>query len=246
MRPSPPVAAPLPLVLVPGLLCTAEVWRGQIEQLGDRVEAFVPDVTGHDTVGELADVALASAPERFTLAGFSMGGYIALEMARAAPRRVLGLALLGTNARPEAPDARRPREELIRLAEEGRFHEVPGRLIPRWLAPANHMTPALTEAVERMARAVGPAAFVRQQRAIIGRSDARAALATMRAPTLVLGGETTSSSPPDQAAEMADLVPGATLRLLPECGHMAPLERPAAVAEAMTVWLAQVRATADL
>lgn len=241
-------------MLVPGLLCTAELWQAQIDRLAGldddrpagRVDPLVPDVSGQATVAGLARSVLAEAPERFALAGLSMGGYVALAVARMAPERVLGLALLDTNARPDAPEARAPREELIALAEEGRFEEVPRRLIPRLLAPANQSAAALTGVIDRMAHAIGPAAFVRQQQAIMGRPDASRGLADMPAPTLVLCGEQDQITPPEQHREMARLAPRATLRILPRCGHMSTLEQPEAVTAALASWLADVRVDAGL
>lgn len=167
-------------------------------------------------------------------------------MARAAPERVLGLALLDTNARPDAPDARAPREELIGLAEAGRFEEVPARLIPRLLAPANQSNRTLTEVIERMARTIGPVAFVRQQRAVMSRPDAREGLAELRAPALVLCGEKDVITPPGHHREMAALLPGADLEIVPRCAHMSTLEEPGAVARAMERWLGRVEVAAGL
>lgn len=243
----PPTAVqPLPLVLVPGLLCTAELWHGQVEELAGRVEPLVPDVSAGTSVEELAHSVLALAPRRFALAGLSMGGYVALEVARAAPERVLGLALFDTNARPDAPEARTPREELIALAEEGRFEEVPRRLIPRLLAPPSQSDLVLIEVIERMAKATGPASFVRQQRAIMSRPDAREGLAELRVPALVLCGEEDLITPPDHHREMAALVPGAELEIIGNCGHMSTLEEPLVVAAAMERWLGRVEVAASL
>ena len=95
------------LVLVPGLLCTRALWEPQLAALADVADMTVGDHTRHDTMGEIASSILAKAPERFALAGLSMGGFIAVEMMRQAPERVTRLALLDTDVRPRRRSAAR-------------------------------------------------------------------------------------------------------------------------------------------
>ncbi|QIN77292.1 alpha/beta fold hydrolase [Rubrobacter marinus] len=97
------------LVLIPGLLCDERLWHHQSEGLAALADPIlVPGVTGHDSVRGMAGAVLEEVPERFALAGLSMGGYVALEVVRQAPERVVGLALLDTSARPDTPSRRRP------------------------------------------------------------------------------------------------------------------------------------------
>src|SRR5262245_33271474 len=105
------------LVLVPGLLCTRALWESQMAALGDIAECTVADHTGHDTMEAIARSILAAAPDRFALAGLSMGGYIAYEIVRQAPGRVQRLALLDTGSRADTPERKAVRQELIALAE---------------------------------------------------------------------------------------------------------------------------------
>jgi pimeloyl-ACP methyl ester carboxylesterase len=111
----------IPLVLCPGLLTDAGLWSHQIATLHDVVQPIVPDLSGSADLKVLAASVLEQAPERFALAGLSMGGYVAFEILRQAPERVLRLALLNTNARPDAPEARERRLELIDIAKRGGF-----------------------------------------------------------------------------------------------------------------------------
>jgi pimeloyl-ACP methyl ester carboxylesterase len=185
-----------PLILVPGLLCDRRLWRHQVEGLADLAgPVLVPDVTGGDSVAEMARGVLDTAPERFALAGLSMGGYVSLEVVRQAPERVEALALLDTSARPDTPEQTEARLALVGLARSGRFDEVWRLLLPRIVHPDRVEDPEIRSTVREMAHAVGPEGFERQERAIIGRPDSRGGLPAISCPTLVCAGRTTPSRP---------------------------------------------------
>lgn len=197
-------------------------------------------VAGHtsdDSMAAIADRILEQAPPRFALAGLSMGGYIAFEIMRRAPDRVERLALLDTSARPESPQQTERRSQDMALAERGRFQEVPDVQYPRLVHPSRHADAPLRAIVRRMAEETGPEAFLRQEAAIMGRADSRPWLADIRCPTLVMVGDGDQLTPPEQAAEIAGGIPGATLVTVPGCGHLSTLERPAETAEALVRWL---------
>ncbi len=225
----------IPLILLPGLLCDATLWRHQRENLADLADIAVADLTGHDSFAALADMVLAAAPARFALAGLSMGGYVAQEIMRRAPERVLRLALLDSSARgDEAAQARR-RRGLIELAGRGRFKGVTPRLLPMLIHPDRLQDEALTVAV--MAAAVGRDAFLNQQQAFLGRADGRGDLANIRCPTLVLCGRQDALTPPKLHEEMTAAIPDATLVVIENCGHLSTMEAPEAVTRAMRDWL---------
>jgi pimeloyl-ACP methyl ester carboxylesterase len=180
---------------------------------------------------------LAEAPETFALAGLSMGGYLALEVVRQAPERVTRLALLDTNARADTDEQRRNREREIALAEGGRFREACDARWEKSVHPDRLADPELRQIYDLMAEETGPEVFVRQLRAIMSRRDSRPMLPEIRVPTLILVGEEDELTPPEQAREMAGLIPGATLVTVPACGHLSTLERPRKVAEALAAWL---------
>jgi pimeloyl-ACP methyl ester carboxylesterase len=225
------------LVLLPGLLCDAALWRAPAEALGDAADCRIADLTRDDSVAAMARRTLDAAPERFALAGLSMGGYVALEIFRQAPERIERLALLDTSARTDTEAQRARRRGLIELAERGRFKGVTPRLLPLFLAPERLSDKPLVDAVYAMAARVGRDAFLRQQKAILGRPDSRAVLPRLRVPTLVLCGREDALTPLALHEEMASLVPGARLVVVERCGHLAPMERPAEVAAAMREWL---------
>jgi pimeloyl-ACP methyl ester carboxylesterase len=166
-----------------------------------------------------------------------MGGYIAFEIMRRAPERVDRLALIDTTARADTRDHRARRRELIALTEAERFDEVPDLLFPRLVHPVRHGDSRLREVVRLMAQETGPEAFIRQQTAIMARPDSRPDLAAIGCPTLVLVGDGDELMPPDLAVEIAEGIAGARHVVVPECGHLSTLERPAEVTRALVEWL---------
>jgi pimeloyl-ACP methyl ester carboxylesterase len=229
---------PPALILVPGLLCDERLWRHQVGGLADLAgRVLIPDVTGQDSVAGMARGILEAAPERFLLAGLSMGGYVSLEVVRRAPERVEALALLDTSARPDTPEQTEARLALVGLARAGRFDEVWRLLLPKIVHPDRVEDTGIRSVVREMAHAVGHEGFERQERAIIGRPDSRPDLPAISCPTLVLCGRDDALTPPHLHEELADGIPGARLCQIDRCGHLSTLERPEAVTRAMRTWL---------
>jgi pimeloyl-ACP methyl ester carboxylesterase len=225
------------LVLLPGLLCDAALWRHQIESLCDLVKPWVADLTQDATVGAMAERVLAAAPDRFLLAGLSMGGYVAFEMLRRAAERVSKLALLDTTARAYTPDQRRRRLGLLRLAEHGTFKGVTPRLLPQLIHPARLGEAELTRTILDMGERIGREAYVRQQTAILDRRDSRDVLRSIAVHTLVLCGADDELTPLALHRELAADIPDSRLAVLAETGHLPPLERPERVSAEMRKWI---------
>lgn len=228
----------VPLVLLPGLLCDHALWRHQVTHLSGRTAVTVPALTGADSMSALAAAVLAAAPPRFALCGLSMGGYVAFEICRQAPERVAKVALLDTSARPDTQEQRQRRLDLIALTDAGRFSDVMPRLLPMLIHPARRGDGDLTATVVAMAERIGPAAFRRQQLAIMNRPDSRPDLGRIACPTLVAGGRQDALTPPEILAEIAGGIPGSRLVVIEECGHLSALERPEAVTGLLSSWLA--------
>ena len=225
------------MILLPGLLCDEALWAHQTRYLAEVADVAVADLTGRDSVSELAADVLATAPPRFAVAGLSMGGYVALEIVRQAPERVVKLALLDTNARADTDKQRRRRRGLMALADRGEFRGVTPRLLPMLIHPDRIREEALTSEVMAMAERVGRDAFQRQQKLIMDRPDSRPGLSSLRLPTLVLCGRQDAISTLEMHVEMAEAIPGARLAIVEECGHLAALERPHATTALMRDWL---------
>lgn len=228
-----------PLLLIPGLLNTASLWQFQLPALSRMTSVTVADVCEYDTITSLAADVIAQAPaETFSLAGFSMGGYIALEMMRQVPERISALALLDTSARPDTPEAIASRRESIRLAKHG-FDEVVQGFTPMVIHPSHQDDAGLVQTIMDMSHAVGVDAFVKHQKALMGRIDSRPYLADIQCPTLVLCGREDLLTPLPFHRELARSIPGSKLVVIRECGHLSPLEQPGQVADAMLEWLAR-------
>ena len=228
---------PVPVVLVPGLICSPRFYQTQVPALWQFGPVTVADHTRDESMAAIAHRILASAPSRFALAGHSMGGYIAFEIMRKAPERVVRLALLDTSARPDVPEQTERRRSQIALAQSGRFAEVPDLLLPLLVHPTRKDDASLRQIVRQMADDNGPDAFVRQQTAIIARPDSRPTLAAIRCPTLVVVGDSDALTPPDRAAEIAAGIAGARLITIATCGHMCAIEQREAVTTAMVNWM---------
>ena len=225
------------LVLLPGLLCDAALWRHQTETLADICLPWVADLTLDETIPAMAERVLDQAPRTFCLAGLSMGGYVAQEIMRKAPERVERLALIDTNALADTAAQVKTRSELIRLSEIGKFKGVTPRLLPNLIHPSRLNDPTVANVVLEMAARVGQDAFKRQQKAIMTRVDGRGDLPAIRVPTLVMCGRQDAVSPIERHAEMADAIPHAHFVVIEDCGHLAPLERTYAASAVMRYWL---------
>lgn len=226
-----------PIVFVPGLLCSAEVFAPQIMALWPYGPITIAAPLVGNSIPEFAADILASAPPRFALVGISMGGQISLEIMRQAPQRVMRLALLDTSARPDTPEQSAMRRTMIGLAQGGRFFEMTEQLGRLILHPAHQDDMMLRDIIARMCRTVGAEAFVRQQEALIARPDPRAGIEAISVPTVVLVGDRDALTVPESVAELAAGIPGARLVVIPECGHGSTLEQPEAVNQVLIGWI---------
>jgi pimeloyl-ACP methyl ester carboxylesterase len=231
------MAATSDLVLIPGLLCTAELYAAQTKGLS-KARIQVADHTGFDTMAAIARGILANAPATFALAGLSMGGYVAFEILRQAPQRVTKLCLLDTSARPDAAERAEFRRGLVDVARKHGLAAVNRQLIGQLLHPDRVSDPAMTRVIDRMAEAVGIDGFARQQEAIITRPDSRPGLPGITCPTLIIVGADDAITPVALHEEMARAIPGSQMQVVRHCGHLSTLERPETVTDLMADWLA--------
>jgi pimeloyl-ACP methyl ester carboxylesterase len=224
------------VLLLPGLICDERLWRDVIAGLDAR--SVVADLTQDDSIGAMAQRALAAAPARFALAGLSMGGYVAFEIMRQAPERVTHLALLDTSARADDDARKETRRKGIEMVGQGKFIGVSRGLLGSLVAPQHMGTPVAGD-VQAMSERVGQAAYMRQQVAIMNRVDSRPTLGDIQVPTLVGVGESDKLTPPELAEEMAAGIAGSELVRFPDSAHLPTMENPSAVVEAMKAWLAR-------
>ncbi len=224
-----------PLILIPGLLNDAELWRDQVAALSDVADCRVADITRDDSLEAMARNVLAEAPERFALAGFSLGGYVAVEIARIAPERVDRLALLDTSISADTPERATARSALNKAARApGKFHGFGDRLLKTYLADSHLEDEAIISRIRGMTERLGPDVFVRQNSVV--RKDGAGVLRALRCPILVLAGESDAITPFRDHEAMAVIARG-RLVSIPDAGHMTPIENPAAVSAALREWL---------
>ena len=198
---------------------------------------MIANHTCGETVGAIAQQILATAPPRFTLVGFSMGGYIAFEILRQAPQRVGRLALVDTGARVDTAQQSERRRQRIEMAQSGRFSESLDLQFPLVVHPSRHSDGTLRKTYRTMAMECGADAFVRHLKVDMSRPDSRADLRSIRCPTTVVVGDSDQLTPLALAEEMASSIQGARLVVVPESGHLSPLERPEAVTQALIALL---------
>jgi pimeloyl-ACP methyl ester carboxylesterase len=232
------VATPA-LVLLPGLLNTPRVYDPVVAELGDAAEIIVPALHSFDSLGEMADAVLAMAPERFSLGGFSMGGYVSFEILRRAPERVERLALIDTQAGPDSAESTARRRAFSEQSQLGRFHGVTASLLPNLIHPSRLSDRSVVDPIVEMAAEIGADGFLREQRAIMARPDSRPMLVDIEVPTVVIFGRQDHVIPLARGEEMAADISHSRLVVLEQCGHVAPLEKPVEVATALRRWISQ-------
>ncbi|WP_348670974.1 alpha/beta fold hydrolase [uncultured Paracoccus sp.] len=220
------------LILIPGLLNDADLWRDQVAGLSDVARPVVADITRGETLAELAAQVLSLADDRFAMAGFSLGGIVAQDIMRITPGRVTHLALLDTTMLADRPDRAAERQRLIALARSpGKFHGFGEKLLETYLAPQNLSNATMAARVRGMTERLGPEVFVRQS--LIDRPDSRATLRWLRCPVLVLCGEHDALTAPALHRDMAVEIPDSRLVIVRDAGHLTPIEQPEAVNAAL-------------
>ena len=227
----------VPLALLPGLLLDAGLWRAQIDALSDIADCRVADFMTQDNVADMARAVLAMMPERFAMAGLSMGGYVALEIMRQAPHRVGLLALLNTKASLDTEEETARRRGLVELAHKGKFRGVTRLLLPMLIHESRMDDSAVTGEIMAMAERCGRDVFVRQQAAIMGRPDSLPSLRRIACTTLVLCGRQDVRTPLECHEVMAKSIHSARLQVIEDCGHLPPLEKPEEVNQVLRAWL---------
>lgn len=233
---------PQRLLLLPGLVCDQTAWQHQISALSDIADCTCADYGSLDSLPSMAEAVLRSAPERFSIAGHSMGGRVALEVYRQAPHRVARIALFNTGSAPLAAGAAgaeetRKRAELVALAQSQGMIAMLQQWLPPMIAPSRINDTALVDSIIEMMSRKTPEIFAGQMRALLARPDAGPVLEQIECPALLLTGQEDGWSSPAQHAAMAARIAGSTLVIVPGSGHMSMLERPAEVSAALRAWL---------
>ncbi|WP_017670009.1 alpha/beta hydrolase [Blastomonas sp. AAP53] len=227
------------VILVPGLLCDAVVWEHQTAALSEHYDVIIPALTQQDSMAAMAEHVLSLAPERFAIAGHSMGARVALEVWRQAPGRVTRLALLDTGVHPASAEELPKRQAMLDISAGQGMTALADIWLPPMVKPGLLESDTVLRAqlyamVERMT----PAIHRQQITALVNRPDAAPLLPQIACPVLIGVGELDRWSPPDQHEPMAAAIPNARMVVFEGAGHMAPMETPDAVSAALVEWIA--------
>lgn len=228
-----------PLVLLPGMMCDARLFGPQIAELSADTAVMLAPITQGERIEEIASGLLDLLPKRFALAGFGMGGVVAMELLRRAPDRIARIALLDTHPLAETPQAAAAREPQIVRVRTGRLFEVmQNEIKPSDLGPGPDRA-AVLDLVMDMAETLGPEVFVRQARALQRRKDQQATLRRCKVPALILCGAHDAIAPVKRHSFMAELIPYAVLKVIQDAGHLPMLEQPEQTTAALRDWMRQ-------
>lgn len=225
------------LLLIPGMFNTPAIFDAVREHIGPEIDVRVADVVTQSSMREMAEdawklVAQVPASTQLIVAGYSMGGYVTVELLSRHHARVDAVGFIDSSARTDTPESRVNREKTI-AALERNFEKTVAGIIAFSLHPDNAARADLVSGMRSMLHSVGAETAIRQTRAIMARSDHRDMLARLNIPTLVICGRADKVTPPAMSEELAALIPGARLIWLEQSGHQTPLEQPAELAEAL-------------
>ncbi|MCL7465017.1 alpha/beta hydrolase [Phaeovulum sp. NW3] len=228
---------PEPLLILPGLMADARLFWHQIVTFSATRPVHVAPLAQGTTIEEMAEAVLADAPPAFALLGHWLGALVAMEILRRAPDRVTRIALADVSPLPESPQVAAAREPRIVRARAGKLTEAMLEEIPpEALAPGPGRIEVQAMMID-MAEALGAETFQRQSRALMRRPDQQRALRNTKVRALLLCGEHDTICPPRRHEFLAELMPHASFRLILGAGHLAPLEQPEKVTQALGEWL---------
>lgn len=227
-----------PVLLVPGFMTDGDLWSDMTETLAAIGPAVYADLGDGDTIAAMASHAVISCPSPCVLVGFSMGGYIAREMVRLAPEKISALVLIATSARADTPQQTQRKANASRTVSASSYRGLSTPAIKASLAPQHANDQPLIERVHAMGLRLGYDEFIRQS--TLARPGDLDRLGDIHCPTLVIAATEDQLRSMDEARELRDGIPGATLQIIEDSGHMVPLEQPGALAAAMISWLRDI------
>lgn len=240
-----------PVLLLRGFPLDRSMWNPLAlawAEAGARV--LLPDLRGHGRspvaggpslmekmAGDVVALADRRGWDRFLLGGFSMGGYVALELARRWPHRVTGLLLVDTRAEADTEEGRRARARLIDQVRARGMDAAAEAMVPRFFTPQTlAQARSVVDDVRRVILSNPAEGAIAALEGMKARADQRVHLPSFPRPVLVLVGEHDTVTPPEAARTMAGLFPNAELEAIPEAAHLAPLERPGRVVRVVLRW----------
>ncbi|MBU8543006.1 MULTISPECIES: alpha/beta fold hydrolase [Roseomonadaceae] len=225
------------LVLLPGFMLDAGLWDDMAPLLAPLGPIHHGDLFRDETLEGMARRVLEAAPARFVLVGFSMGGFVAREVARMAPGRVRALVLIATSARGDSASQRARRHAVAGRPADSAFRGMSRTAIARGLHPSRAGDAALVDRLRGMGDRLGGEVFLRHT--LLPRPAFDDRLGEIACPTLVIAAAQDALRSLAEAEELRDGIPGASLRVIEGSGHMLPVEMPVELARLILDFVAQ-------
>jgi pimeloyl-ACP methyl ester carboxylesterase len=230
------------LVLAHGLNNTPDIWDLVTDTLQPRLgpgwAIHCPAMDPLETTDAVAARMLEKLPDRFTFVGFSFGGYVGMAVLAAAAERLDGFSLVCSSSRGESDAARPMRLRAIEIAQGGGYEALMAKNHPNTVHPDRIDDPEILARREAMIAGYGVDRFIAHMRACLVRPDRTALLAKYAGPRLLIAAQDDKVVPAATMREIAAEIPDVPLVTVEHCGHLLPLERPAALANALAGWLA--------
>jgi pimeloyl-ACP methyl ester carboxylesterase len=223
--------------LLSGLLCDDTVWTEVAARLARRCEIRIVNFPDFNSITAMAKHVLDIAPERFSVAGHSMGGRVALEMYRLQPSRLQRIALLNTGVHPRRDHEYASRGKLVTLAREHGMAALAAEWLPPMMGASPERIAAVLPRLTAMVEAATAESYAAQTVALLERPEAASILPTIDVPLMLLSAVGDKWSPLRQHEEMLKASRAGVLVAVQNAGHMAPIEQPDDVAEALSAWL---------
>jgi Predicted hydrolases or acyltransferases (alpha/beta hydrolase superfamily) len=224
----------LPLVLIPGFMLDETLWDEVVESLPATCEVHRANLLEGQTLAQIARHVVASAPPRFVLVGFSLGGYVARSIVQQCPDRVAALILIATSLREDSPERQKAKQAAVDASAHGQFRGLSLAAIRQSVHPQRAADNAVTGRIREMGARMGHAVFATQS--LLTRADVGPH--QIQCPTLVIAAAQDALRQVEEAEALCGQIPGARLEIIQGSGHMIPLEQPQVLAQLMMQWLA--------
>ena len=226
-----------PLLLIPGLLSDARIFLPQIVHLGARWPIHIALPTQGDSVEQMSEAILASAPPRFIPIGHGLGGDVVLDILRRDNGRASRAVLIGTDPLAEQPATAAAREARVVAAKAGRLREAIAQDYPEAAFAPSEWRPEIMALIQDMALGLGTEVYLRQIRALQRRPDQQKTLRRSNLPLLFIAGSDDRLVPLRRQDFTAQLAPHGKMTVIDGAGHLPTLEQPEAVTTAIETFL---------
>ena len=226
------------LVLLPGLGNNARIWAAQVAEFSDEYTVVIPDYRVASSIDEMADCLLQQvSAERFSLVGYSLGGYIALNLIQKIPERIERLAFISSSPYADSEQAIKQRKYIIEAVTKD-YNSALNTLAKAVTYADGVNTKSARDTLSLMGQELGAEVFCRHQEAVMQRPDCRSILASINHRVAVLVGENDVVTPVSANQFLADNIKGAAVHVIAKAGHLLPLEKPNEVTVFLRQWLA--------